>query len=169
MNMNMVEAFIGVGANLGNVYKTFARVMQAFRDCRKLTNLSASKAYRSEPLIRDEGQGDYTNWVVALDTGFTPHELISFLKDVEALCGRKRARQKNWGSRIIDLDLLLYADLQMSSTGLCIPHPHTHTRPFVLIPLLELRENIIIPGRGAASELAASLDANVPGRILGRL
>jgi 7,8-dihydro-6-hydroxymethylpterin-pyrophosphokinase len=57
--------------------------------------------------------------------------------------GRKRTRR--YGPRNIDLDLLLYDDLVVSSDKLTLPHPRMHERKFVLVPLVEIAPQVIHP------------------------
>ncbi len=68
-----------------------------------------------------------------------------------------RVGRERWGPRIIDLDILFFADLVLTAPGLTIPHPESHRRRFVLIPLLEIEPRFVHPGlkRPCADLLAA--------------
>lgn len=52
---------------------------------------------------------------------------------------------------MLDLDMLLYDDLQHHEHGLTLPHPQMHLRAFVLQPLLEIAPDCVIPGIGSAA------------------
>ena len=72
--------------------------------------------------------------------------------------GRKRVKGKRWGSRIIDLDILLFDNQTVSKRTLKIPHPEMHKRRFVLLPLSELAPHVSHPHLGASiSELLGGL------------
>jgi 2-amino-4-hydroxy-6-hydroxymethyldihydropteridine diphosphokinase len=71
--------------------------------------------------------------------------------------GRTREGPK-YGPRTLDLDLLLYGDLELDEPGLAIPHPRLHERAFALGPLLELNPVLEIPGKGRVQDLMAGLD-----------
>ena len=57
-----------------------------------------------------------------------------------------RVREVRWGARTLDIDLLLYGDLQIDSTRLTVPHPRMRQRNFVLYPLREISDtNLVLP------------------------
>ena len=76
------------------------------------------------------------------------------LLQIEQLHGRLRTFRN--APRTLDLDLLLYDDLQLQVAGLTLPHPQMHCRAFVLQPLLELAPQAEIPGVGLAVIALAS-------------
>ena len=63
---------------------------------------------------------------------------------IESLLGRIRG-EKQYSSRVIDIDILLYNDLIVNEVSLKIPHPLLHERMFVLVPLCEIAPDIIHP------------------------
>ena len=77
---------------------------------------------------------------------------------IERAHGRIRFEPR-CGPRTIDLDLLLYGDVQIDEPGLTVPHPRLHERAFVLEPLAELDPDLKIPGRGAVADLLARLQS----------
>ena len=93
-------------------------------------------------------QPDYINAVAQIATTLQPQQLLEALQGIEQAHHRKRKR--HWGERTLDLDLLLYDDLEMLTPQLQIPHPGIIQRAFVLLPLLEIAPQIVIPGKGAA-------------------
>ena len=82
-------------------------------------------------------QGPYLNGVAELSTGLTPLELLSRLKSVERELGRQPSPVMN-APRPMDLDILLYDQIEFDSPELQIPHPRMHQRVFVMEPLSEL-------------------------------
>jgi 2-amino-4-hydroxy-6-hydroxymethyldihydropteridine diphosphokinase len=147
------RAYIGLGANEGDVNATLNAAVAALRALQNCTFVGVSPFYRSEPV--DAEGPDYTNAVVALDTTVEPYALLLALLDIELRLGRRRrgadARIKS--ARRVDLDLLLLGPLLMRSTPLTLPHPRLHERAFVLRPLLDLAPDIELPGFGPAARL----------------
>jgi len=76
--------------------------------------------------------------------------LLRALLALEQESGRTREFQN--APRTLDLDVLLYDDLQHHQHGLTLPHPQMHRRAFVLLPLLEIAPDCVIPGVGAAAQ-----------------
>ena len=98
--------------------------------------------------------------MVAIETALAPKALLDELLGIERQFGRQRASDGNgrWGPRTLDLDILLYGPLDLDTATLTLPHPHLHERAFALVPLLELVDDIDIPGRGSARAALARLD-----------
>ncbi len=147
------RAYIGLGANEGDVIDTLNAAVEALRALQHCTFVAVSPYYRTEPV--DAEGPDFANAVVALDTAIEPYELLLALLDVELRMGRKRrsADAQVKASRKVDLDLLLHGALLMRSTPLTLPHPRMHERAFVLRPLLDLAPEIELPGFGPAARL----------------
>lgn len=151
------RAYIGLGANEGDVIATLNAAVEALRSLQQCAFVGVSPFYRSEPI--DAEGPDFINAVVALDTTVEPYALLLALLDIELRLGRRRrgADAKIRESRRVDLDLLLHGRLLMRSTPLTLPHPRMHERAFVLRPLLDLAPDIDLPGMGPASRVLASL------------
>lgn len=99
-------------------------------------------------------QPDFVNAVAALLTQLDAETFFRELRSLERALGRAPPRER-WGPRIIDLDLLVYADLRLVREDLQLPHPGITERNFVLYPLAEIAPGLLIPGSGAVTELAA--------------
>jgi 2-amino-4-hydroxy-6-hydroxymethyldihydropteridine diphosphokinase len=106
--------------------------------------------YRSAPVGYLE-QPDFINAVVQVETNLSPRELLDALLALEITCGRTREFLN--APRTLDLDVLLYDDLQHHEHGLTVPHPQMHLRAFVLQPLLEIAPDCVIPGIGTVEGL----------------
>jgi 2-amino-4-hydroxy-6-hydroxymethyldihydropteridine diphosphokinase len=139
--------FIGLGSNLG---ESRDQLRQAIADIGRLPDtrlLAQSALYRSAP-VGYLDQPDFVNAVVKIATSLTPQQLLSALLHIELRHGRERTFHN--APRTLDLDVLLYDDLQMHEPGLTIPHPQMHSRAFVLQPLLEIAPDCAIPAIGSA-------------------
>ena len=104
-----------------------------------------------------QDQPDYLNAVAALETTLLPHELLDQLQAIETAQGRVRGATR-WGSRTLDLDLLLYGNETINDERLVVPHPGMKARSFVLYPLYEIAPGLLLPG----GETLASLLNNCP-------
>jgi 2-amino-4-hydroxy-6-hydroxymethyldihydropteridine diphosphokinase len=145
-------AYIGLGANLGDMAQTLSLALAALAALPQTQLLAVSGAYRSAPI---ESSGpDYLNAVACLASTLAPEALLDALLAIELEHGRLRPFVN--APRTLDLDLLLYGDAQIASPRLTLPHPRLHQRAFVLRPLLELEPTLSAPGLGA---LAAYLPA----------
>jgi 2-amino-4-hydroxy-6-hydroxymethyldihydropteridine diphosphokinase len=71
-----------------------------------------------------------------------------------------RVREKKWGARTIDLDIILYGVQVVASKQLIIPHPEMMNRPFVLIPLSELESDLKVPVLGPLQALIDQIDTS---------
>lgn len=131
--MTAHRAYIGIGSNLGDRAANLERAIAATNAFGKI--LRRSSLYRTAAWGNRQ-QPWFLNAVVLLQTQLAPHALLDGLKAVERDLGRVRSGR--WGPRTIDLDLLLYDDLEIDETELKVPHPHLHERAFVLVPLSEI-------------------------------
>ena len=153
----MAEAWVGLGSNQDDPVRqltTALKELNALPGCRVLRH---SRLYRSPPWGPVADQPDYANAVAELDTGLLPHELLMALQALEDDHGR--VRLERWGPRTLDLDLLLYDDLIMTTDDLTLPHPRLHERAFVLVPIAELAPGLQVPGHGKVRDLLAGADA----------
>ncbi len=143
------SAFIGLGSNLANPLTQVLQAMQAI-DCLPETRVLARSAlYRSAP-VGYLDQPDFINAVVKVETALAPLALLQALLALEQQNGRTREYQN--APRTLDLDVLMYDNIQHHEHGLTLPHPQMHKRAFVLQPLLEIAPDCVIPGVGAAEK-----------------
>jgi len=140
--------FIGLGSNLGDPHANVLHAMKALSSLPKSSLVARSSLYRSAPIGYLE-QPDFINAVVQLKTDLTPLAVLQNLLALER--GQGRQRQFLNAPRTLDLDVLLYDDLQHHEHGLTLPHPQMHLRAFVLQPLLEIAPGCVIPGIGTAA------------------
>ncbi len=157
----MRRAYIGLGANQGDVVATLNAAVAALRSIERSAFVAVSPFYRSAPI--GAGGPDFVNAVAGLDTSLEPYSLLLHLADIELMLGRKRRAGDAAHSvpRSIDLDLLLVGNLIVRSTPLILPHPRMQQRAFVLRPLLDLDPDLQIPGYGPAAALLTQVTNQV--------
>jgi len=153
--MHAVEAYIGLGSNLSEPQVQVTSALQELNTIPDTHLLKASSLYTSKPM-GPSGQPDYVNAVAKISTNLPPERLLTELQSIEQAHRRQRNGQR-WGPRTLDLDIILFGDVQMESKTLQIPHYGVAEREFVLIPLQELQADLIIPGKGEVEELIAQL------------
>jgi len=147
-------AYIGLGSNLEHPPRQIRNAMLALDDLPRTRVVKDSGLFLSKPMVPPAGpvtQPDYFNAVAKIETQLDPHELLDQLQHIEHTQHRKR--KQHWGPRTIDLDILMFNDLQMSNERLTLPHPGMHQREFVLYPLRKIDGSLEIPGRGMLNEL----------------
>lgn len=146
-----VDAFIGLGANLGDPLATLGAALEALDRLPRTRVAGCSSWYRSDPV--DAEGPPFVNAVARLRTALSPQELLASLQAIEHLHGRVRPYPN--APRTLDLDLLLHGGQAHEGSGLTLPHPRMHRRAFVLRPLTELTPDLEIPGRGTVGTLLA--------------
>lgn len=149
------RAWLGLGSNLNDPPARLESALASIDGLARTRRALTSPFYRTAP-VGPAGQPDYCNAVTAVDTGLTPVELLDALQAIEDAHGRCRTRR--WGARTLDLDILLYGDRRIDRPRLQVPHPRLHERAFVLTPLAAVAPELVIPGRGTVSALAANVD-----------
>ena len=135
------RAFLSLGANLGDRKATIEAALQALeRGGGKVVRRSSW--YETAPVGKTD-QPWFLNLVVEVETPLSADDLLARCQRVERNLGR--VRTERWGPRTIDIDILLYDGLAMTSPHLTIPHPRMTERRFVLLPLLEIAPDAALP------------------------
>lgn len=138
----MVNAFVGFGSNIGWREENLRVAKEKIQKFSELNLLKSSSLYFSEP-VGGVNQPWFLNSAIELATTLDAEEIYEICKEVEEKLGRKET--KNLGPRIIDIDLLLVGNMILDDPELKIPHPSLHKRKFVLLPLLELNNDLVHP------------------------
>ncbi len=140
-------AFVGLGSNLEDPRSQLLRALAELGELPDTRLIAHSSLYRSAP-VGYADQPEFVNAVAKIETGLTPRALLEGVLQIEHRHGRERTFRN--APRTLDLDILLYDDLQLHEHGLTIPHPQMHVRAFVLQPLLEIEPGCNIPAVGTA-------------------
>jgi 2-amino-4-hydroxy-6-hydroxymethyldihydropteridine diphosphokinase len=158
------EAWLGLGSNLGDRGRNLARAIEGIGHAGE--TLGVSGVFESAPVGYTD-QPVFWNMAARLRTRLEPHALLRGLKALEARLGR--VPTFHMGPRLIDIDILMYDDVQCAADGLTLPHPGLLERAFVLLPLLELDPELRHPVTGQRlADAAAGVDARGVRRIGGQ-
>jgi 2-amino-4-hydroxy-6-hydroxymethyldihydropteridine diphosphokinase len=152
----MVQAYVGLGANLGDRLATLERALELLDEVPGVS-VEAVSAFRETDPVGMLEQPRFLNAAAALATSLSARGLLDALLAVEARLGRTRDGAR-FGPRTIDLDLLLFGDAVIDEPGLVVPHPRLHERRFALEPLTDLDPALQVPGLGTVGELLEYLD-----------
>lgn len=139
----MTTAYIGLGSNLNDPIRQLRAALAALVLLPESAVKQVSGAY-SSAAVGPGVQPDYLNAVVQLDTRLPPQRLLSLLQNIEQAQGRVRTIR--WGTRSLDLDILLYGEEHIDTPTLTVPHPALGERNFVLYPLADIcGTNFVLP------------------------
>ena len=151
---------LSLGSNLGDRERTIRDAVAA------IAGLSGVRAVRASGLVQtpalkptgvDEDAPAYLNAIVTLRTTVLPEQLLEATSAIES--GAGRIRDERWGDRTLDIDIVSWGSLRITTERLTIPHPRAAQRAFVLAPWLELDPSATLGGVSVAELLAATGDS----------
>jgi 2-amino-4-hydroxy-6-hydroxymethyldihydropteridine diphosphokinase len=136
------HAYISLGSymgdRVGNLLLAIRGMMEAALCVSRLSSI-----YETAPVSEVE-QPPFLNMVAEVGNPLpAPEQVMARLLRIEFLLGRTRDIKA--GPRTIDLDLLLFGDLESDTEFLRVPHPRLHERRFVLEPLVEIAPHLVHP------------------------
>ena len=130
-------AYLSLGTNLGDKENNLLSAISEIE--RRIGPVRAQSAFLATEPWGFDSQNTFLNAAIRIETKFSPLELLDETQQIERDLGRKhKSVNGQYHDRIIDIDILLYDDLHISTPRLTIPHPHMHERDFVIIPLTEI-------------------------------
>ena len=132
--------YLSLGSNLGEREENLRNAIERLREVGEVA--AVSSFYETEP-VEFTAQPWFLNLAVELRTELMPKQLLAAVLRIEREMGRKRLQPK--GPRLIDIDILLFGNAAVKSTGLTIPHPAMQERKFVLAPLAEIAPEVRHP------------------------
>lgn len=146
----MSKIYLGIGSNIGHRKANLEEALDRLKERVSFTKVSSF--YETEPVDYLD-QPWFLNIVAEGETTLTPQELLQFAQRVEQ--DMKRVKTVRFGPRTIDVDILLYDDVEMDTPDLTLPHPRMRARNFVMVPLSEIAPDLIIGGESVTQILAA--------------
>lgn len=139
----MSTAYIAVGSNLGDKRQNCVAAITTLDSLQGIEVADRARFYKTAPVDFTE-QGWFVNTAVRITTDLSPEDLLSRLKQIERDAGRDEGGVR-FGPRVLDLDIIFYDDLVLSTGLLEIPHPRMHKRRFVLRPICDINPGIVHP------------------------
>lgn len=136
----MEDVFLGIGSNLGDREENLAQARDSIEAFVRIE--AVSPVYETDAW-GFEDQPAFLNQVIHIKTSLTPQALLRRIKRIEKDLGRKKSFR--WGPRLIDIDILFFADYIIESASLTIPHKELHKRAFVLVPLADIAPDFVHP------------------------
>lgn len=130
-----MKAVLGIGTNIGNRLENIENVYSSLSLLPNTKIIKKSSVYETEPWGYEQ-QDRFLNCAVLIETELSPNALLGACLGIEAALGRVR-KFKN-GPRIIDIDVLLLENIELSTDELTVPHKFIRQRDFVLVPLHDL-------------------------------
>ena len=156
--MNTNIALIALGSNLGDPRQNVLRAIERLQTL-SITPLLKSSLYETEPVDCPPDSPHFVNAVVAIKPleNETPESLLEKLQAIEIAFGRRPKKAAN-EPRPLDLDLIAFGSENRNSSRLVLPHPRAHLRRFVLQPMCEIAQDLVLPGQSrTVKQLLATL------------
>jgi len=150
----MGNVLTALGGNVGDVRATFKKAIAHICGMAQAVVIARSSDYATPPW-GDEDQDPFINACVEIETDLDPHALLFVMQKVEQKFGRIRDKERRWGPRTLDLDMIAYDDVAMDKPDLTLPHPRLFERAFVLVPLAEIAPDRVISGVRVRDGLAS--------------
>lgn len=131
----MSKVYLGIGSNVGDREFYLNKAIELISNINTVEIESKSRIYETEP-VGYLNQHRFLNVVIKISTDLEPKVLLDRFKYIEREL--KREKTIKWGPRTIDIDILLYDDINISTDKLSIPHERMFERAFVLVPLMDI-------------------------------
>jgi 2-amino-4-hydroxy-6-hydroxymethyldihydropteridine diphosphokinase len=147
----MANVFLGLGSNLGDRIKNIREALGLLEKSEDMKLVNVSSLYETTPVgLGGQSSGamgpEFINCVAHVETDLDPHTLLDSIKFLETALGRKP--NTHFRARSIDIDILLYDEVDLESLDLVIPHTRLKSRRFALEPLLEIEPGACDPISG---------------------
>ena len=145
----MREVGFSLGSNIGDKIGYIARALENLFSDPSMEFVASSSFYRTAPWGYED-QDWFVNLCAVGRTSLSPADLLHLCKHAEQTVGRQETFR--WGPRVIDIDILYYGEDEIAEPDLAIPHRELFNRGFVLVPLAEIRPDLILSGRTVGAE-----------------
>jgi 2-amino-4-hydroxy-6-hydroxymethyldihydropteridine diphosphokinase len=157
------RAALALGSNLGDRLEYLQAAVDALTDSSEIVAVAVSPVYETSPVGGPDGQNNYYNAVLVVETTLSPRSLMERCQAAEVAFGRTRDVVN--GPRTLDVDVLAVGSATSEDDDLKIPHPRLQERAFVLIPWADVDPDFEVPGLGRVIDLGSAVDASGVRRI----
>jgi 2-amino-4-hydroxy-6-hydroxymethyldihydropteridine diphosphokinase len=135
-----MEVYLGLGSNLGDKCLHLRTAINEIE--KRIGHVECQSAFVETEPWGVESDNTFVNAVVRVDTALSPLDLLKETQTIEREMGRThKTVDGKYSDRIIDIDILLYGDVEINLPELVVPHPRMHERDFVKKPLEEVRSH----------------------------
>ena len=152
----LTRAILALGSNLGERAGTLQGAVADLVDRPEVRLQNVSPVVTTQAVGGPEGQPDFLNMVIAVDTTLSAEELLAHCQAVEL--AHHRTREVRWGARTLDVDIITYGAQSSADPVLTLPHPRAAVRAFVLYPWSLMDPNATLAGESVARLAAAAPD-----------
>ncbi len=128
--------FLSLGSNLGNRQEHLQHAIKQIEW--RIGDISAVSSMHETSPWGFKSQHNFLNMVIKIKTRLLPRQVLYITQAIEREMGRKQKSKESYIDRIIDIDLIIFDDLEMKTQELTLPHPLYKERAFVMKPLNEL-------------------------------
>ncbi len=149
--------YLSIGSNIGNRRKYLEDALSEL-ELRKINILNKSSIYESQPFETEDIQENYLNMAVMASFDKGPFALLKDCLDIENKLGRVRPYPH--APRTLDIDILMVEHIFICTDILILPHPGIEKRAFVIWPLGEIAQDLILPSGRNTLEVRESLKDN---------
>lgn len=154
----MTRVYLSLGSNMGDRQGYLQKAVKTLNDLPE-TEVKAVSSYYETAAWGLTDQADFLNLALALETQLPAESLLSACQAIEK--DLDRVRHEHWGPRTVDIDILLYGQEIWETEHLKVPHPYMSQRAFVLVPLVEIADDLVDPKTGQAyKNYLSQLDTN---------
>ena len=143
----MTKVYLSLGSNMGDRQGYLQRAVEALKQLTD-TEVETVSSYYETAAWGLTDQADFLNLALALETQLPAESLLSACQAIEK--DLDRVRHEHWGPRTVDIDILLYGQEIWETEHLKVPHPYMSQRAFVLVPLVEIADDLVDPKTGQA-------------------
>lgn len=142
VEVNRERAYLSLGSSLGDKRKYLDTAIEKLNNTDGIKVLKVSSYIATEP-YGGVARNEFLNCAVEIQTYLSPHALLYEIHRIESECGR--VRDKHWGDRTLDIDIVFFGRKVIFEDDLIIPHPEFSKRDFVLTPLKEIAPEFLCP------------------------
>ncbi len=144
ISLQRERAYLSIGSNMGDRKKYLDTAIEKLKNVRGVVVEKVSSYLANAP-YGGVADGEFLNCAVQVSTFLSPENLLLEIHRIEEEC--ERVRDKRWGNRTLDIDIIFFGSRKIITPDLVIPHPDWFNRPFVILPLKQIAPDFYCPDK----------------------